>query len=217
VNQACEQKLKRLQEIVGLYHRWEGRVEQVKRMHAWLLEVEHILDGSWATPEQPLSNEAVASRFDSWYKRLQELSTQGTLSPEEQHCLDHFLKVLGNLRPGLIHCYDVARFPRTNNDTEGSIRAIKTRYRRISGRKNWNAYLLRYGSRVAYYEWWTREVERKKQLDGKLQQVDRQGFRQLRRAASWCPTAQLKRYRFRHRQAAYLASLEQRWQHAART
>jgi hypothetical protein len=217
VNQACQQKLKRLQEIVGLYHRWEGRVEQVKRMHAWLLEAEHILDGSWATPEQPLSNEAVASRFDSWYKSLQELSTQATLSPEEQQCLDHFLKVLGNLRPGLIQCYDVARFPRTNNDTESSIRAIKTRYRRISGRKNWNAYLVRYGSRVAYYEWWTRQVEGKKQLDGKLQQVDRQGFRQLRRAASCCPTEQLKRYRFRHRQAAYLASLEQRWQHAART
>ena len=46
MNQACEQKLKRLQEIVGLYQRCEGRVEQVKRMHGWLLEAEHILDGS---------------------------------------------------------------------------------------------------------------------------------------------------------------------------
>jgi hypothetical protein len=192
-------------------------VEQVKRMQGWLLDGEHILDGSWATSEQSLSNEAVASRFDSWYKSLQELSTQGSLSPEEQHCLDHFLKVLGNLRPGLIHCYDVAKFPRTNNDTEGSIRAIKTRYRRISGRKNWNAYLVRYGSRVAYYEWWTREIERKKILDGKLQQVDRNGWRQLRRAASRCPSEQLKRYRFRHRQAAFLAELETRWQHTART
>jgi hypothetical protein len=192
-------------------------VEQVKRMHAWLLEAEHILDGSWASSEQPLTNEAVATRFDSWYKTLQELSTQGLLRPEVQHCLDHFLKVLGNLRPGLIRCYDMARFPRTNNDMEGSIRAIKTRYRRISGRKNWNAYLVRYGSRVAYYEWWTRQVEGKKTLDRKLQQVDREGFRQLRRAAFRCPSEQLKRHRFRHRQAAFLADLETRWQHAART
>lgn len=217
MSQACEQKLKRLQEIVALSHHWDSRVEQVKRMHEWLLDAEHILDGSWATSEQPLTNEAVASRFDTWYKTLQELSTQGTLSPEVQQCLDHFLKVLGNLRPGLIHCYDVAKFPRTNNETEGYIRAIKTRYRRISGRKNWNAYLVRYGSRVAYYEWWTREVERKKTLDGHLQQVDRARWRQLRRAASSCPTEQLKRYRFRHRQAAFLASLEMRWQQAAQT
>ena len=100
---------------------------------------------------------------------------------------------------------------------EGYSRAIKTRYRRISGRKNWNAYLVRYGSRVAYYEWWIREIERKKTLDGKLQQVDRNCWRQLRRAASHCPSEQLKRHRFRHRQAAFLADLETRWQHAART
>jgi hypothetical protein len=182
-----------------------------------LLSAEHILDGSWATSEQPLTNEAVASRFDTWYKTLQELSTQGTVSSEVQPCLDHFLKVLGNLRSGLIHCYDVAKFPRTNNETEGYIRAIKTRYRRISGRKNWNAYLVRYGRRVASYEWWAREVECKKQLDGKLQQVDRARWHQLRRAASRCPTEQLKRLRFRHRQAAFLASLETRWQQAAQT
>jgi len=217
VSQACEQKLKRLQEIVALSQRWESRVEQVKRMHEWLVEAEHILDGSWATCEQPLPNEAVASRFDAWYKTLQELSTQGTLSPQVQPCLDHFLQVLGNLRPGLIRCYDVAKFPGTNNDMEGYIRAIKTRYRRMSGRKNWNAYLIRSGSRVAHYEWWTHEVERRNTLDGKLQQVDRDRWRQMRRAASSCPPEQLKRYRFRHRPAAFLASLETRWQQAVRT
>ena len=58
-----------------------------------LLSAEHILDGSWATSQRPLTNETVASRFDRWYKTLQELSSQGTVSPEEQGCLDHFLKV----------------------------------------------------------------------------------------------------------------------------
>ena len=100
---------------------------------------------------------------------------------------------------------------------EGYIRAIKTRYRRESSRKNWNAYLVRSGSRVAYYEWWTREVQRQKQLDGKLQQVDREGFRQMRRAASRCPTEQLKRFRFRHHPAKFLASLETRWAQATGT
>ena len=34
-----------------------------------------------------------------------------------------------------------------------TIRAIKHRYRRISGRKSWNSYLLRYGRYVAHFEW----------------------------------------------------------------
>ena len=42
--------------------------------------------------------------------------------------------------------------PHTNNDMEGSIQGLKTRYRRISGRKNWNSYLLRYERSVAYYD-----------------------------------------------------------------
>jgi len=72
-------------------------------------------------------------------------SEQKTSNPEEAH----LLKVLTHLRPGLVHCYDVKGFPRTNNEMERTIRAIKMHYRRISGRKNWNNYLLRYGRCVA--------------------------------------------------------------------
>jgi hypothetical protein len=58
--------------------------------------------------------------------------------------------VLANLRSHLVECYDRQEFPRTNNDMERSIRALKTQSRRVSGRKNWNGYLLRYGRAVAY-------------------------------------------------------------------
>ena len=217
MSQACEQKLKRLQEIVELCHRWDSSIEQLKRMHAWVLSAEHILDGSWASRKEEVTNAQVGHRFDAWYRELQALAQTGTLSADEQACLVHFLQVLEHLRPYLIHCYDIAPFPRTNNDMEGYICAIKTRYRRISGRKNWNVYLLRYGSRVAYYEWWAQEVERRSKLDGKLQQVDRDRWQQMRRDTSGCRSEQLKRYRFRHRQAAFLAGLETRWEQAART
>lgn len=186
-------------------------------MREWVLSAEHILDGSWASRKEEITNQQIGQRFDAWYHELQALAQTGTLSQDEQQSLDHFLKVLANLRPGLICCYDIVGFPRTNNDMEGYICAIKTRYRRISGRKNWNAYLLRYGSRVAYYEWWMREGESKKNLDSKLQLVDREGFRQLRRDTCRCPSEQLKRHRFRHRQAAFLASLETRWEQVVRT
>ncbi len=55
-------------------------------------------------------------------------------------------------RPYLIRCYDRKEFPRTNNELERNIRGLKTQYRRISGRKNWNNYLLCYGRFLASLE-----------------------------------------------------------------
>ena len=217
MSQACQQKLKRLQEIVKVCHQWDSSMEQVKRMRAWVLAAEHILDGSRAQQEEEVTNQQVGQRFDTWYGQLQTLAQSGMLHDDEQRCLDHFLQVLAHLRPRLIHCYDVTQFPRTNNDMEGCIRAIKTRYRRISGRKNWDAYLLRYGRRVAYYEWWTQEAQRWRKLDHKLRQVDRDCWRRLRKEISCSPSEQLKRYRFRHRQSAFLSDLEVRWVRAAGT
>jgi len=171
VSQACEQKLKRLQEIVALYHSWDRRVEPLKRMREWVLSAEHILDGSWASRKDEITNQQVGQRFDAWYQELQALAQTATLSQDEQECLEHFLKVLANLRPGLIRCYDLAGFPRTNNDMEGYICSIKTRYRRISGRKNWNSYLLRYGSRVAYYDCLHRQAEAEAAFEERLKRV----------------------------------------------
>lgn len=102
-----------------------------------------------ATGEK-VSNETVGNRLDTWRERMAVHLTESTLSERERECLTEFLQVLSNLRPYLVQCYDRQDFPRTNNDMERSIRHLKTQYRRVSGRKNWNAYLLRYGRCVAY-------------------------------------------------------------------
>ena len=125
------------------------------------------------------------------------------------------MQVLSNLRPYLVQCYDRQDFPRTNNEMERSIRGLKTRYRRISGRKNWNAYLLRYGRSVAYDEWWEQEAARRQQLVEQTSHLDRTRWRQLRREATTAHSEQLMRFRFRHKRQAYLASLEERWAPAA--
>ena len=72
-----------------------------------------------------------------------ESPRQDGLSEEQRRCLQQFLQVLSNQRCHLIQCYDQQDFPRTNNELERRIRAIKTRYRRITGRKNWNSYPAR--------------------------------------------------------------------------
>jgi len=208
----CQQKLARLQFLVAQRSTWTEQIEQVKRMRQWVLDAEHILDGSWATAEEPLTNEHVARRFDHWWQTMNDHLTAGTLSSTEQDCLRPFLQVLSNLRPYLIHCYDLEVFPRTNNDTERSIRAIKTRYRRISGRKNWNSYLVRYGRGVAFYDWWQQDAHRSSELEQRLKHVTPQQWRDHRQFTTAAHNEQLQRFRFRHHRETYLASLEERWE-----
>src|SRR5205823_13161958 len=165
--------------------------------------------------EEVVSNATVGQRLDAWRKSLSEHLTDGSLSDLEQECLTQFLQEFTNLRSHLVQCYDREAFPRTNNDMERSIRGLKTRYRRISGRKNWNAYLLRYGRCVAYYEWWEQDATRRQQLVELASRLDRPRWRELRREKTVAQHEQLTRFRFRHKRQAFLASLEERWVAAA--
>ena len=205
------QKVARLKAIVAERAAWEKSLAQVKRMHQWVLDVEHILDGTWAQAGEVVNNETVGQRLDAWRQAMSQHLTDGTLSPLEQECLTQFLQVLSNLRSHLVQCYDRKSFPRTNNEMERSIRGLKTRYRRISGRKNWNSYLLRYGRCVAYYDWWEQDADRRQQLVEHASRLDRARWRQMRREAKAAQSEQLKRFRFRHKRQAYLSSLEARW------
>ncbi len=67
-------KLDRLKVLVGLREQWQEQVRQVRQMYDWLLQTEHILSGAWATPEDILSNEHVAQRFDTWIAHLTQLA-----------------------------------------------------------------------------------------------------------------------------------------------
>lgn len=213
----CLKRLKRLKAIVSLYEEKREALTQVRAMREWVLRLEHILDGSWAENSAQISNAEVACRFDAWLKDLASFLQVEGRTPEEQLRLGHLLKVMSHLRPGLVQCYDLPGFPRTNNDMELSIRALKTRYRRISGRKNWNAYLLRYGRCVAYYEWWMDQPNGPVLLEARLRQTAAYRWRSVRQQTRDRHCEQLNRFRFRHHPQAYLAALEQRWQQAACT
>lgn len=211
------QKLARLQVIVGERRAWAKPLTQVKRMHTWVLEAEEILSGAWAPAGASISNATMGQRLDTWRLALAEHLTDETLSELEQDCLTTFLQVLSNQRSHLVQCYDRQGFPRTNNDMERSIRSLKTQYRRISGRKNWNSYLLRYGRCVAYSAWWEQDASRQRQLLEQAAKLDRARWREVRRETKAAQSEQLKRFRFRHRRQAYLTALEQRWAAAAPT
>jgi hypothetical protein len=204
-----------LKELIERREQWREELESVRWMHAWVLEAEAILSGSWAGGEEKVTNAGVAVRFDAFVDKLKGEGDGQQLAESEQRCLSHFLHVTASLRPQLIQCYDVEGLPRTNNDMEGFIRAIKTRYRRVSGRKNWNRYLLRYGRRVAYYEAQMRSAEGEAGVNGAVGQVTPKQWRGGRAEQRARQEDQLKQYRFRHKRAKFLQRLEQRWADAA--
>ena len=209
--------LARLQAIVAERANWADQLAQVKHLYGWLLEVEHLLDRSRASEGEVVSNVTVGIGLDHWRECMNRQLMEGSLSQLEQECLTEFLQVLSNLRPHLVQCYDHQDFPRTNNDMERSIRGLKTQYRRVSGRKNWNAYLLRYGRCVAYAAWWEQDAAHRQHLYQQAGRLDRLRWRELRRESTHAQSEQLTRFRFRHKRQSLLISLEERWAAAAQS
>ena len=190
---------------------WKETLAQIRLMHEWVLQAEHIFDGSWSGAPEEVTNAAVGERLDRWLEQLQTYLS--TLEPSGllYQGLEPLAQTLLHLRPHLVCCYDVENFPRTNNDLERCIRAIKTRYRRICGRKNWNSYVLRYGSCVAYYEYWQSLPQGVQKLEARLSQMTRGSWRQVRSRARTQHHEQVDRFRFQHHRQAFLARLEAQW------
>ena len=87
----CAQKLARLHAIVAERAIWTEQLAHVKRLHFWLLEVEHLLDESQAPEGEVLSNATVGSRLDSWRERMATHLTDGSLAELERECRSRVL------------------------------------------------------------------------------------------------------------------------------
>jgi hypothetical protein len=183
-------------------------------MQKWVIHLEHLLSGEWAGEGVVLTNQMVAERFDQYINSLQEkLAHAENLTETEKECLKHFIKTSRSLRPRLIVCYEVPNLPRTNNDMERSIRSIKTRYRRISGRKNWNAYLLRYGQSIAYFEFFEQSGLDQNAFIEMFCRVSHQDWRDTRKKHHSIQKDRLDVFRFRHKPDAFLHELQDCWEH----
>jgi len=208
---------------------WRERIEQLKRMKQWVIDAENILNSSWVEiPEGSKenredlqkrfsSNKEVVIRFDNFLQGLQREYAEDKMSQTEHKCLEEFLRVLSSLRPHLIQCYDLEVFPRTNNEMESSIRKTKARYRRISGRKSWNTYLLRHGRSVAFFDWWEASPERWEEFGFLAKKIDREQWKEMKKETSSVQSEQLKRFRFLHRREQFLTTLEESWASVSET
>jgi len=107
------QKLRRLQVILAERRTWAAQLAQVKGMRQWVLDAEHILDGSWAQADDVVTNATLEERLDARRQQMAEQLTCVHLSALEQECLTEFVRVLTSLRPYLVQCYDREDCPRT--------------------------------------------------------------------------------------------------------
>ena len=215
MSELAAQKRAHLQTIVAERAAWASQLMQVKRMHGWVVDVEHLLDSSWAQPGEVVSNATVGSRLDAWREQMAKLLTDGTLSEREGECLTEFFRSSPTCARTWCSAMTARTFPARTTRWNAAFGDRSTQYRRISGRKNWNAYLLRYGRCVAYAAWWEQDAAHRQQLELRAARLDRTRWRELRRETTAAHSEQLTRFRFRHRRQAYLTSLEERWAAAA--
>jgi hypothetical protein len=86
VSRLCAQRLARLQAIVAERATWADQLAQVKHLHGWLLEVEHLLDRSRAKAGEVVSNVTVGIGLDHWRERMSRQLADGPLSQLEHEC-----------------------------------------------------------------------------------------------------------------------------------
>lgn len=186
---------------------FKGQMAQIQRQFQWLVDLEQLLDPPQQPEQPPPTGRQIAQEVDRYLRNLvQQTIADG--NPEDQKVAAHIENKFRNYWWGLFHCYDVEGLPRTNNELERFLRRIKMGQRRISGRKNVQDFIIRYGSHVAFIDY----PESLEDLLRRLKEVSQDDFLQERLTLDAIFLREQKRYRFRHKRAAYLKLLEDRWE-----
>lgn len=119
----------------------------------------------------------------------------------------HIVQTFRNRWWGLFRCYDVPDLPSTNNDLETFFGRLKTNQRRVTGRKNVNSFVLRYGAYAAFVDL----SESKPELLARLRQVDRDAYKRERQRLQTILAEVREQHRFRHNRNLALQELELEW------
>jgi hypothetical protein len=188
--------------LTGRRQPFADQVERYRRQRQWLIDLEHLLDPD----RDPGKTSAEVRQAVAAY--LVDLTAHQATDPEDQVVAEHINRIFRSFWWGLFASYDVAGLPRTNNELERFIRQIKMSQRRVSGRKNVQDFIVRYGAYAALVD----EAESLDELLVRLEQVDQAEFLKERQQLNLTLIQEVKVHRFRFHRADFLADLEARWE-----
>ena len=174
---------------------WPG----IRTAFGWVHGVAKLLED-----EDEVAGRVIRRRMEALLAEIRDdQATVGALQPAVAHCL----KVSTSYWPGLLHCYDDAGLPRTNNDLEQYFGSARYHQRRASGRIHATAATVVRGSVRALaatasrlrlfgeYDLWHPHLDR---------------WTTLRRSLELRQEARRQQGRFRKDPATYRATLESR-------
>lgn len=129
--------LARLQRITGCWREFETDATRVRFLFRFVWKLAHILDAEYPSYQARMQ----LGRYLAEVER----AIEGTEDALASDALKELGRVLRSHWWGLFPCYDDERIPRTNNGMESLIGSKKQAFRRITGRRHWGRYIVRFG------------------------------------------------------------------------
>jgi len=185
-------------------------VARLERQQGWLIDLQRLLQPTQAQGAAPPRGQDIETQVDRY---LATLSEDKLLDETNRTVAQHLVTTFRHRWWGLFVCYDVPGLPATNNDLEAFFGRLKTKQRRITGRKSVNSFVLRYGAYATLVDL----AESKADLLARLRQVDRAAYQRERQQLQIILAERQDYHRFCHHLDTVVQSLEAEWQAAVET
>ena len=215
--QKGDPRLARLRELIRRAQvRVGARAAELRRAHDWLREIARRLEPTTAAADDPPPSGAqVRARVEACLDALAAACATGEVAAWLRTKAEHAATVLRRLGDGLYHTYDVPGLPATNNEQERFYRRLKTGYRRATGRRRADAFVVRVGGFAVHAA--AASAEPETAVLDRFAAVPAAAWQRERAALRATQERQTKMRRFRLHRAAYLADLESRWAQISET
>lgn len=195
--------LLKLLALLAVVDRFRSEFKHLSHAFAWIYQIAHLLEAPLdTTPAR------AARRLGAFVQTLPRQVKKGPRFLQEVAA--HFGKVTASFGAALFSYLEAPLLPRTNNELEMFIGQLKKFHRRITGRKNTDAFILRRGRAVAVLFSLPPEATSLSRLAA----VPPEGFRSNLGALQQ-PSRYRKKWQIRRHLRRYLRGVEKHWEPAS--
>ncbi len=199
--------LERLLHIACRHDAHAARYAVLQQQQTWLRQIATLLDPATHLP--PTAEDTERASEVAWALEgfCHALARQARHDPRHRPFAEEVTKWVRNWGAGLFACFVEPALPRTNNDLERFLRQVKGQNRRITGRRSWHEYVLRYGPHLAFHE----PSETPATVLARIRRVPAATFARARVHWRRSQARILQSRRYRRDPAHYLCQLEAAW------